>query len=209
MASKPKPKEKFLGKGFEKLPRATIQNIKSADALAIWTLVKSRPDDWVVRKKQVQKDLGLSDARYRKGVNRLRELGLWKTEFIQGENGRLQGRRTVVHNQIDYQASSLQTKETKAPQKNTETQEEIENKIGIKFPAHISNLDAPNRVAAIIQRAKLPTESTRIVFAEFSACCERKKVDDPWALLASLVRKASHNELRLSADGERRLPPWV
>ncbi len=206
MTNDPKLKQNFGSEGFQILSRRTIQNIKNADALAIWTLIQSRPENWVVRKKQIKENLRIGDKRYSKAVKYLRELGLWKTEFIQGENGRLQGRQTVVHTQIDYQASSLQTK---APQKNTETQEGIENKIGVQFPAHISKLDAPSRVAAMVQRAKLPTESTRIVFAEFSACCERKKVNDPWALLASLVRKASHNELRLSADGERLLPPWT
>jgi len=209
MTSDPKLKKNFGSQGFEPLPRNTIQNIKCADALAIWTLIQSRTDDWIIRKKQVQNDLGIGDVRYRKGVARLRELGLWSTELIRVEDGRLIGKYVVISDLIDYQVSSLQTKETKTSLKNTETQEEIENKIGVKFPVYISNLDKPNRVAAIVQHAKLHAESTRIVFAEFSACFERKEVVKPWALLASLVRKASRNELRLSRDGERLLPPWV
>lgn len=86
---------------------------------------------------------------------------------------------------------------------------EIENLLGIRFPQSILGLGNPDRVLSILLRSKIDTELARRVLAEFDACCARRKVEDPWALLATMARKASAGKLKLTSMGEERLPSWV
>jgi len=87
--------------------------------------------------------------------------------------------------------------------------EYYQNMFGIEFPASVLNLDAPNRIAAIIIKAKLNPEEIRKVFAEFSSSKNKGDVYDLRALFVSLVKKAKTSELNLSVGGEKCLPPWV
>jgi len=87
--------------------------------------------------------------------------------------------------------------------------EYYQNMFGIEFPASVLNLDAPNRIAAIIIKEKLNSEEIRKVFAEFSSSKNKGDVHDPRALFVSLVKKAKTSELNLSVGGEKCLPQWL
>ena len=94
-------KQRSNGKGFESLPRDTIQKIKHSDALAIWSLLKSMPSSWVIRKKWLRAELKLGEIRYRKAVDRLRELGLWVTIRIRNERGHILGSSIQIFDEIN------------------------------------------------------------------------------------------------------------
>jgi len=239
-----KLKKEFGGKGFQALPRGTIQAINNADALAIWTLLMSMPDAWIVRKKWVKSKLNIGDIRYRNGTRCLRDLGLWKIERIRNADGTLGGSKIIIYAEITSLATkpegeipraqdmskARKTEESKinityeiennkkqlidipaAPVRvnHLQGQTELEQIIGVQYPPELSQLKAPQRVASIIFKSKITTEAARVVFAEFAACYTRKVINDPWALLSSLTRKAASANLRLSAEGEKRLSPFV
>ncbi len=94
-------------------------------------------------------------------------------------------------------------------QEESAVRSELEKVIGVEFPVEVAQLNDANRVAAIIFKEKITTEEARVTFSEFSACCNRNSVEDPWALLITLVRKAASANLRLSKEGEARMPPFV
>jgi len=86
---------------------------------------------------------------------------------------------------------------------------ELEQEYGVCVPQSIVMLNNLNRVSNILQKRGLDSEAVRLLFAEFEACCCRKEVQSPWALLATLTRKASEGRLRLSLEGEKSIPAWI
>jgi len=239
MLEGPELHKRVRKKGFEALSRETIQGIKHADGLAIWTLFSSMPDKWVIRRKWAKEMLKIGDERYRKGVRRLRELGLWKVVRLRSDKGYLCGSKielydeileptTPKHRDVDNphpqesespeNASTYETEHIKEvikikPAKLVTNEEfslqDYENLIGVEFPSSVLNLDSPKNIAPIISKSKLSSEDTRTVFAEFSASVKRGTVRDPRALFVSFVAKAKANTLNLSKEGEENLPPWV
>ncbi|RLJ02374.1 MAG: hypothetical protein DRP08_04610 [Candidatus Aenigmatarchaeota archaeon] len=78
--------------GFDIIPRAAIDNLETAEAIAIYTLLLTRPNNWVVRKKWVMDRLRLGHERYKKGVDELKSKGHWVTASVQDGDGKLGGR---------------------------------------------------------------------------------------------------------------------
>ena len=92
--------KRFKNKGNESLCRDTIQEIRHADALAVWVLLMSMPPSWVVRKKWVNKTLKIGGTRYKNARRRLVELGLWKVERIRSKNGQMGGSRIIISSEM-------------------------------------------------------------------------------------------------------------
>ena len=115
----------------------------------------------------------------------------------------------VKKEKIQINSAPPTQEENLTRQQESEVRSELEKVIGVEFPIAVAKLGDANRVALIIFKAKLTTEQARVTFAEFSACCVRNSVEDPWALLITLVRKAASANLRLSKEGEARMPPFV
>jgi len=235
----PELHKKVRKKGFEALSRETIQGIKHADALAIWTLFSSMPDKWVIRRKWAKEMLKIGDERYRKGVQRLRELGLWKVVRLRSDKGYLCGSKIELYDEIlepttpkPRSADIPQPRKTETPETDAIYEKEhykkgiskkpaelvtneksnlqyYENLMGIEFPASVLNLDSPKKIVAIILKARLSSEEIRLVFAEFKTSVQKGAVRDQRALFVNFVVKAKAGELNLSQGGEQNLPPWV
>jgi len=75
---------------------ATVRLIRHSDALAVWILLLSCPDDRIVCRTWLQKELGIGTIRLRSAVARLEELGLWERRPLHDESGRLCGTEIVI-----------------------------------------------------------------------------------------------------------------
>ena len=75
---------------------ATVRLIRHADALAVWILLLNSPDDWIVRRSWLQKELGIGSIRLRAAVARLEALGLWERRPLRDAQGRLCGTEIVI-----------------------------------------------------------------------------------------------------------------
>jgi len=91
-------KLKKSGRGYTVLPTDVINLIRSAEALAIWCYLQSKPEDWVVRKMDIMNRLAIGKRRYAAGMLELKDLGLLQTVVEQGENGQLLGKTLICFN---------------------------------------------------------------------------------------------------------------
>jgi len=74
----------------------TVRLIRHADALAVWILLLNSPDDWIVRRAWLQKELGIGSIRLRGAIARLEALGLWERRPMRDKSGRLSGTEIVI-----------------------------------------------------------------------------------------------------------------
>jgi len=74
----------------------TVRLIRHADALAVWILLLNSPDDWIVRRSWLQKELGIGAIRLRSAIARLGVLGLWERRPRRDAQGRLCGSEIVI-----------------------------------------------------------------------------------------------------------------
>ena len=81
---------------YEIIPRATVDAIQSAEALAIWVYLITKPEDWVARKSDIMGKLKLGADRYGKAIAELKELGLIEAVTLRTEDGKMAGRRIIV-----------------------------------------------------------------------------------------------------------------
>jgi len=74
----------------------TVRLIRHADALAVWILLLNSPDDWIVRRSWLQKELAIGAIRLRRAIDRLEALGLWERRPLRDAHGRLCGTEIVI-----------------------------------------------------------------------------------------------------------------
>ncbi|RME56845.1 hypothetical protein D6779_09920 [Candidatus Parcubacteria bacterium] len=82
---------------FDIIPRSTVDAIGSAEALAIWTYLITRPENWVVKRNDIMKRLGLGRDRYARAMRELTDLGLIQTTVSRNDDGTLAGRMITVN----------------------------------------------------------------------------------------------------------------
>jgi len=82
------------------LPSVTLAALaaaKSSDGIAIMMYLLDKPQDWVVRRSDVMKQLGLGRIRFDRARGILERLGLWESEPVQREvGGHYSGREVRV-----------------------------------------------------------------------------------------------------------------
>ncbi len=110
---------------------ATVRLILHSDALAVWILLMNSPDDWLVRRAWLQKELGIGSILLRGTVDRLEGSGLWERRPLCDESGRLSGTEIVIREipiltpsvQVPRHSLNLDTRETSTVEKTTTYQE--------------------------------------------------------------------------------------
>ena len=79
-----------------RIPYTVVPNfifeLNNADAIAMYCYLLSKPDNWIVRKADIMKSLGIGEQRYKNGREVLQATGLWVTANVTGEDGRFQGK---------------------------------------------------------------------------------------------------------------------
>jgi hypothetical protein len=110
---------------------ATVRLIRHADALAVWILLLNSPDDWIVRRAWLQKELGIGAIRLRSAIARLEGLGLWERRPLRNAQGHLCGTEIVIREipalppsvQVPRHSVILEARETSIVGKTTPYQE--------------------------------------------------------------------------------------
>ena len=86
---------------FVTLFSPTVEAIKHADALAVWAILMTKPDNWVVRQSWLRVELGIGRDRLEKGIGRLKVLGLWEVRVVRDpKTGKLKGREVIVREEV-------------------------------------------------------------------------------------------------------------
>lgn len=76
---------------YTQIPNS-IFDLGNSDAIAVWCYLYSKPENWLIRRTDVMKSLGLGRTRYDKAINLLKEQGLFSTAYSQNpETGKLEG----------------------------------------------------------------------------------------------------------------------
>lgn len=81
--------------GYDIIPRESVDSLSSADAIAIYTILLTRPQDWVIHKEWLKNRVGIGDDRYAKAIKELKEKGFWEVQSVKDEEGKMAGR--IVH----------------------------------------------------------------------------------------------------------------
>lgn len=76
--------------------RETVQMISNPNSLAIWTYLQSKPDNWVVRKKDIKEHFSLGDISYGKAIRHLKDIGVYRVVNIRDERGRIIGNEICI-----------------------------------------------------------------------------------------------------------------
>lgn len=86
------------GKPYTSISNKAVEAIKNPDALAIWTFLQTKDNNWVVIGSWLQKHFGIGRDRYSKAMTHLEDMGLIHYETSRcDETGKLAGRRIVVN----------------------------------------------------------------------------------------------------------------
>lgn len=87
-----------MGRPYTTLISKVIESIKNPDALAIWTFLQSKDNNWNVVASWMQSHFGIGKDRYRKAMRYLVDMGLVKYVKTQcDESGKLLGTRVIVN----------------------------------------------------------------------------------------------------------------
>jgi len=92
--------------GFTTIPNKAINAMSTAESLAILVYLASKPQSWVVRKKDIMNSLDLGETRYKKGVDELKSLNLWQTADIRDDKGLLQGKVIWIFTEVPENRTS-------------------------------------------------------------------------------------------------------
>ena len=234
--SAPKLEKRGKNKGYEPLCRKTIQTIKDADALAIWTLLQSMPDSWLVRKKWLKNELGIGDIRYSKSVKRLKNLGLWRVERIRMEDGCFHGSKIIIFSELPQaeekeepvhrDVDNLNTRFSEKPVSHSLYENNHDKKEIINKPAELKNHETFSFMAKFgfvypqsLNKLAEEERVLKIFISEgINESAVARKIIAEWSAMAvrgfqsgdplrALVW-ACRNTLAASREGEESLPPW-
>jgi hypothetical protein len=86
--------------GFTQLSTFSIQNIKSMEALGLWTYLLSLPDNWVIRRSQLRDHFGIGKDKLKKAFDVLIKLFLVEEIALRDEKGHFIGNITKVNQGI-------------------------------------------------------------------------------------------------------------
>lgn len=100
---------------FDIIPRESVEAIESGDALAIWTYLMTRPENWIVRRDEVMKRLKIGRDRYAKAMQELNRLGLIVSASVQGKDGKMQGRVLWVNPTPTTKQPNIQVSDNSVP----------------------------------------------------------------------------------------------
>ena len=94
-----------------KIPYTIIPNFifqtGNADAIAIYCYLLSKPDEWVIRKKDIMDSVGIGETKYKNARKILRDLGLWQATSVHGKDGRMIGQTIWISTEIPVHRMSV------------------------------------------------------------------------------------------------------
>ena len=127
------------GRKYAVLPADSIALIKSADGLAIWAYLQSKPQDWIVRKADIMRRLDMGRVRYAEAMKHLRDVGLVAATANQGKNGKMAGRVLICLDSPKYTEPAIS-----AAPKYTETERSVSANVAEPSPLVIKDLNPSN-----------------------------------------------------------------
>lgn len=105
---------------FEVIDRASLQQIASPIALAVWVYLRSKPENWEVREADITEHFGIGRDRYRASIRYLTQCGAIEDKRIKDNAGRIIGRQYVVNYSVTRAPEKPNTRanqEGRAPEK--------------------------------------------------------------------------------------------
>jgi len=85
-----------FGYSFEAIPRQVVELITNPVALAYYTYLLTRPDEWIVRRGHLMERFGVGRERHDAAMAQLRDLGLAWVEVERDAAGRITDRKFLV-----------------------------------------------------------------------------------------------------------------
>jgi hypothetical protein len=85
-----------MGEQYTTLHTDTLTSL-SAEAVAAWTYLSTKPPGWKVRVEEVRAHYGWGDFTWRKVSKELRERGLLTSEALRGSRGKIVAREITIH----------------------------------------------------------------------------------------------------------------
>jgi hypothetical protein len=113
--------------GFLILDRRTLQEIRHADALALWVRLQSCREGWKIWDAWLKKELRIGDVRLKSAKDRLRDLGLWEVRHLRDpETGRMKGSEVYLRARIPSESQGNPSPE--------ETRDSVNPSSGVSTP---------------------------------------------------------------------------
>lgn len=88
------------GKPYTSISNNVVDNIKNPDALAIWTFLQSKSNNWTVIGSFLKNHFGIGRTRYAKAMLYLKDMGLIEYSISRDEEGRISGNKITVRYEI-------------------------------------------------------------------------------------------------------------
>lgn len=84
-----------LGMSYRSLPIDTINQIDNTDALAVWTYIQTKAENWVIRNKELQNHFKVGSRKIQKAISYLVDKGFFWRYYPRNKNGTLAGTVTI------------------------------------------------------------------------------------------------------------------
>lgn len=180
------------GKQWETVPIQTVRSIRHADALAVWVSLITRPDDWIVRRRQLRDELGIGEIRLRKAIDRLVELGLWQVRTRRDSDGRLAGREVVIRYEASPNAEDPRDSvilEVRKTRRLTQDREITQNKSTTHTPARTRGAAPAGAPGGVGREAPAAPDGAGVDLRGL-ADAQRRAIAKAWRSLAPEAREA-------------------
>jgi len=195
----------------------SMELIPSAEALAIWVFLMSRPDDWTVVPGWTRKRLGLGEVRWKNAIKLLESLGLYEVKSIRDPaNGRFVGREIIIREEpaehsgfsgfgVPPCSDLPETGRNRVQQ----TDDLYNSRVNTTTDLSLSALDLvlsgqSKSVLANIKRAYAQADSTQKQRFVAAVLVGHKSAKSLAAWVQAMSKKAAHGELGL-AVGEKKV----
>jgi hypothetical protein len=78
---------KHIGGGFTTIQNETLDKIPTNSALGVYVYLASKPEDWIIRDKDIQRRFGIGKKALETCLKTLKEVGLYEKVSIRNPNG--------------------------------------------------------------------------------------------------------------------------
>lgn len=145
------------GKPYTSISNKVVESIQNPDALAIWTFLQTKDNNWTVIASWLQKHFGIGKDRYRAAMKHLEGMGLVRYETNRcKETGRLMGTKIFVHFEPVTEGTENPTVGEPTSRKTRQSEKQqlpIKDSLPMKESTNNSMSSKPDPVAQICKRA--------------------------------------------------------
>lgn len=189
------------GKPYTSISNEVVETIKNTDALAIWTFLQSKSNNWTVIGTFLMKHFNIGRKRYSDAMKCLKDLGLIEYEIHRDASGKISGNKIIVRYELPSKPSSTETDNPVNPQSG-------EPESRTKAPLPIKDLITNKKTNQDLLSSKPDIASKIIDYLNQKTGSKFRPVKSNTSLIKARIREG-HDLETITAVIDRKCIEWL